>query len=74
MNMHLKSVKFIARNQEPIRLDTISLRGNTVRYVILPDSLNIDTLLIEEMPKKVRTREGMNLIFILFPYDLNNNF
>ncbi|KAK2964288.1 putative Small nuclear ribonucleoprotein SmD1b [Blattamonas nauphoetae] len=57
MNIHLKTVKLIARNKEPIRTDTICIRGNTVRYVILPDSLNIDTLLVEEMPKKVRQKD-----------------
>ncbi|KAH7827879.1 putative small nuclear ribonucleoprotein [Monocercomonoides exilis] len=59
MNMHLKSVKFTARNQDPIRLDTITLRGNSIRYVILPDTLHIETLLVEEMPQKSRTRDEM---------------
>ena len=27
-------------------LDTLSIRGNNIRYYILPDSLNLDTLLV----------------------------
>lgn len=73
MNMHLKAVKFTSRSQDPLRLDNISLRGNTVRYVILPDTLNLESLLIEEMPKKARSKDGfiflilfLCLIFVLF--------
>jgi small nuclear ribonucleoprotein D1 len=59
----MKAVKLIVRNKDPLRLDTISLRGNTIRYIILPDTLNLDSLLIEEMPKKVRAKEGLFYIF-----------
>ncbi|KAF8191777.1 hypothetical protein BJ912DRAFT_287871 [Pholiota molesta] len=40
-------------NTEPgsISLDTLSIRGNNVRYFILPDALPLDTLLVDDAPK-----------------------
>ena len=52
MNTHLKSVKMTLKNREPQQLDTLSIRGNNIRYYILPDSLPLDTLLIDDEPKK----------------------
>ncbi|TVY80366.1 Small nuclear ribonucleoprotein Sm D1 [Lachnellula suecica] len=37
--------------REPTSLDTINLRGSTIRYYILPDSLPLDTLPIDDAPK-----------------------
>ncbi|KAI9868736.1 MAG: mRNA splicing protein smd1 [Trichoglossum hirsutum] len=51
MNTALKTVKMTARGRDPISLDTINIRGSTVRYFILPDSLPLDTLLIDDAPK-----------------------
>jgi len=51
MNTHLKSVKMTLKNKDPIQLDTLSIRGNNLRYFILPDSLPLDTLLIDDAPK-----------------------
>lgn len=45
MNTHLKVVKMTARGRNPVVLDTLSVRGSTIRDIILPDSLNLDTLL-----------------------------
>lgn len=47
MNTHLKSVKMTVRGRETQSLDTLSIRGSTIRYFILPDSLPLDTLLID---------------------------
>lgn len=59
MNTHLKAVKLTLKNKEPISVDTITIRGNNIRYIILPDSLPIDTLLIDETPKaKAKKRES----------------
>eukprot|EP00121_Abeoforma_whisleri_P009752 Awhi_evm1s8975 len=52
MNTHLKAVKLIARGRDPVTLDALSVRGNNIRYVILPDSLPLDTLLIDDTPKQ----------------------
>ncbi|KAI8875277.1 Sm-like ribonucleoprotein [Backusella circina FSU 941] len=51
MNTHLKTVKMTLKNKDPISLDSLSVRGNTIRCVILPDSLPLDTLLIDDSPK-----------------------
>ena len=48
MNMHLKTVKMRLKGQNPTSLDHLSVRGNNVRYIILPDSLNLDTLLVDD--------------------------
>ncbi|CAD6964325.1 unnamed protein product [Tilletia laevis] len=61
MNTHLKTVKMTHRGKEPQSLDTISVRGNNTRYWILPDSLPLDTLLVDDAPKPkagVRKREA----------------
>ncbi|KAF4618276.1 hypothetical protein D9613_011664 [Agrocybe pediades] len=51
MNTYLKTVKMTTRNREPVSLDTLSIRGNNVRYFILPDALPLDTLLVDDAPK-----------------------
>jgi len=51
MNTHLKSVKMTLKNKDPVQLDTLSIRGNNLRYFILPESLPLDTLLIDDAPK-----------------------
>lgn len=33
MNTHLKSVKLTVKNREPVQLDTLSIRGNNIRYM-----------------------------------------
>ena len=59
MNTHLKSVKMTIKNRDPITLDTLSLRGNNIRYFILPENLPLDTLLVDDTPKaRARKREG----------------
>ncbi|KAK3010985.1 hypothetical protein RJ639_012922 [Escallonia herrerae] len=51
MNTHLKTVKLTLKGKNPITLDHLSLRGNNIRYYILPDSINLETLLVEETPR-----------------------
>lgn len=51
MNTHLKTVKMTVKGKNPIHLEYLSIRGNNVRYFILPDSLNLDTLLVDDTPK-----------------------
>ncbi|KAI4142897.1 MAG: hypothetical protein L6R39_004783 [Caloplaca ligustica] len=51
MNTALRAVKMTQRGRDPISLDTINIRGSTIRYYILPDSLPLDTLLIDDAPK-----------------------
>jgi small nuclear ribonucleoprotein D1 len=57
MNTHLKAVKLIPRGKNPMSLDHMSVRGNNIRYYILPDSLNLDTLLVDiDQPKQRPTK------------------
>lgn len=58
MNTHLKAVRLTMRNRDPIPLDSLSIRGNTIRYYILPDSIPVDTLLIDDAPKAKKKKEG----------------
>ena len=51
MNTHLKTVKLTPKGKNPITMDHLSVRGNNIRYYILPDSLNLETLLVEETPR-----------------------
>jgi small nuclear ribonucleoprotein D1 len=51
MNTHLKAVKMTMKNRDPVQLETLSIRGNNIRYYILPDSLPLETLLIDDTPK-----------------------
>jgi small nuclear ribonucleoprotein D1 len=65
MNTHLKAVKLTIKNREPISVDTITIRGNNIRYFILPDALPIDTLLVDDTPKaKAKKREGSTFFFV----------
>lgn len=58
MNTHLKSVRMTMKNRSPVKVDNITIRGNNIRYYILPDSLALDTLLIDEGPKPSARRGG----------------
>ncbi|KAJ5316756.1 hypothetical protein N7508_001264 [Penicillium antarcticum] len=51
MNTSLRTVKMTPKDRDPISLDTINIRGSTIRYYILPDSLPLDTLLVDDAPK-----------------------
>mmetsp|Transcript_15173 Transcript_15173/g.22210 ORF Transcript_15173/g.22210 Transcript_15173/m.22210 type:complete len:117 (-) Transcript_15173:308-658(-) len=51
MNAHLKKVKVTVRGKNPLSYSTLSIRGNTIRAWILPDSLNLDALLVEDKIK-----------------------
>ncbi|KAK0656804.1 hypothetical protein B0T16DRAFT_385448 [Cercophora newfieldiana] len=51
MNTALRNVKMTPRGQDAVPLDSMNIRGSTIRYFILPDSLPLDTLLIDDAPK-----------------------
>ncbi|PHT65991.1 Small nuclear ribonucleoprotein Sm D1 [Capsicum annuum] len=50
MNTHLKAIKITLKWKNPMTLDHLSVRGNNIRYYILPDSLNLKILLVEDSP------------------------
>uniref|UniRef100_A0A0A9XEJ9 Small nuclear ribonucleoprotein Sm D1 n=1 Tax=Lygus hesperus TaxID=30085 RepID=A0A0A9XEJ9_LYGHE len=60
MNTHLKAVKMTIKNRDPVQLDTLSIRGNNIRYYILPDSLPLETLLIDDTPKSKGKKKEAN--------------
>jgi small nuclear ribonucleoprotein D1 len=57
MNTHLKNVKMTLKGKNPVSMDHLSVRGNNIRYYILPDSLNLDTLLVDDTPK-IKSKPG----------------
>ncbi|KAH0750323.1 hypothetical protein KY290_029555 [Solanum tuberosum] len=62
MNTHLKAVKITLKGKNPVTLDHLSVRGNNIRYYILPDSLNLETLLVEETP---RVKPTVGIVILL---------
>ena len=59
MNTHLKAVKLTVKGRETIALDHLTIRGNNIRYFLLPESLALETLLIDDAPKvKSKTSIG----------------
>jgi small nuclear ribonucleoprotein D1 len=56
MNTYLKNVKVTLKGKNPVKHDFLSIRGNNIRYFILPDSLNLDTLLVDDTPKHAVSR------------------
>ncbi|XP_040572052.1 probable small nuclear ribonucleoprotein Sm D1 [Lepeophtheirus salmonis] len=57
MNTHLKNVKMTIKNRDPVNLDSLSIRGNNIRYYILPENLPLESLLIDDGPKR-KTDKG----------------
>ncbi|CAB9523459.1 ribonucleoprotein Sm D1 [Seminavis robusta] len=52
MNCHLKKAKVTVRGKNPVSYATLSVRGSTMRSWLLPESLNLDALLVDDAPKK----------------------
>lgn len=65
MNTHLKTVKMTLKNKSPVSLDTLSIRGSNIRYYILPDSLNLDTLLVDDGLKMKAKKKGAHSRLVL---------
>jgi small nuclear ribonucleoprotein D1 len=51
MNTHLKAVKLTVKGRDPISMDHLTIRGNNIRYFLLPESLPLETLLVDDAPK-----------------------
>ena len=58
MNTHLKAVKMTIKNRDPVQLESLSVRGNTIRYYILPENLPLEKLLIDDGPRGVARGRG----------------
>merc|ERR1712124_117720 len=59
MNIHMKNVKFISREREEKMLETMTIRGSNVRYIILPQQLALDNLLIDDKTQQ-KSRSSKN--------------
>ena len=44
------------KDKDPISLDQLTLRGSSIRYVILPETLQLDALLVEEETKAKKAK------------------
>lgn len=49
--LHSLSCSF-SRGKNPVSFATLSVRGSTMRTWILPESLNLDALLVDDEPKR----------------------
>lgn len=63
MNTHLRLVSIMrpgGRDGETVieRHDNMTVRGASIRYVILPDVINLGTLLEDDSPRSTRIRHG----------------
>ena len=62
MNTHLRKVKVTPKGQATQAFDQLSLRGTNIRYYILPDNLNLDSLLVDlDDPKQKPGRDGRSV-------------
>ena len=52
MNTYMRNARMTVKGRNPVHHDSLSLRGNTIRCYILPDSINLDTLLVDDGPKQ----------------------
>lgn len=56
MNSTLSNVKLTIKGKNPISLDHLTVRGNNIRYYLLPESLPLDTLLVDDAPKITKAK------------------
>ena len=63
MNTHMKAVKLIVKGREAVSLDHLTIRGNNIRYFLLPESLPLETLLINDANvNKIKKKKTSNAI------------
>ncbi|KAL1286159.1 Small nuclear ribonucleoprotein Sm D1 [Trichinella pseudospiralis] len=54
MNTHLRAVKMTLKDGQTVQLDVLSVRGNNIRYFILPETIPLDQYLVDDLPKPKR--------------------
>jgi small nuclear ribonucleoprotein D1 len=63
MNTHMKVVKLTVKGREAVSLDHLTIRGNNIRYFLLPESLPLETLLINDANvNKIKKKKTSNAI------------
>lgn len=80
MNTTMSNVKLTIKGKNPLSLDHLTVRGNNIRYYLLPESLPLDTLLVDDVPKitkakavTVQKRSKYNKNILFFKYFLLEN-
>lgn len=58
MNTHLRLVTIQRPGHDEESLENVTIRGSSIRYVHLPDVINLGTLLVDDRPKRTRIRHG----------------
>ncbi len=51
MNIHMRNVKVTLKGKNPVPMDHLTIRGSTIRYVIIPEQIPLETLLVDDTPK-----------------------
>lgn len=63
MNTHMKAIKLTVKGREAVSLDHLTIRGNNIRYFLLPESLPLETLLINDANvNKIKKKKTSNAI------------
>ncbi len=60
--MTIKGINLYDLDKNPIQLDQLTVRGSSVRYVILPETLQLDALLVEEENKVKKSKAPTNKV------------
>ncbi|CAD7958085.1 unnamed protein product [Amoebophrya sp. A120] len=48
MNTHLKQVTMIVKRRIPVRIDHLTVRGPNIRYIFLPEHIDLDKKLLDD--------------------------
>lgn len=51
MNLLLKNIRLIQPHRDPQQMQYMNIRGNQIRQILLPDDLNIDSVLQKSVVK-----------------------
>lgn len=53
MNIHLKQAKMTRPHQNPVSIEHLTLRGTTVRLIVLPEHIETESLMVDNLkPQK----------------------
>lgn len=59
MNTYLRNARVIVKGKNPVHHEMLSIRGSNIRCYILPDSLNLDALLINSVEEKEEKKKSL---------------
>lgn len=48
MNVHLKNVTMVVKHRPVVKMEHLTVRGPSIRYVVLPDGLDLDKKLLDD--------------------------